>query len=163
MLRKIGWALAACGAAYAVRTMVRGARSFDYKDKVVLISGGSRGLGLVLARQLAAQGAKLALLSRDELKLREAARQLESTQAEVSYHICDIRNEAQVQSVISSVIARFGRIDVLINDAGIIQVGPLDTMTSDDYRNTMETNFYGPLYLTMTVLPHMRKNKFGRI
>lgn len=163
MLRKIAWVLAAFGAAYAIRTMVRGARSFDYKDKVVVISGGSRGLGLVLARQLAAQGAKLALLSRDELKLREAARQLESTKAEVSYHVCDVRNEAQVQSVISSVVARFGRIDVLINDAGIIQVGPLDTMTPDDYRNAMDTHFYGPLYLTMTVLPHMRHQKFGRI
>jgi short-subunit dehydrogenase len=163
MIRKIGWALAAVGAAYAVRTMVRGVRSFDYKDKVVLISGGSRGLGLVLARQLAAQGARIALLSRDELRLREAARQLESSRAEVSYHVCDIRNEAQVQSVVSSVIARFGRIDILVNDAGIIQVGPIDTMTSDDYRSAMETHFYGPLYLTMTVLPHMRKNKFGRI
>jgi short-subunit dehydrogenase len=163
MLRKIGWALAAVGAAYAVRTVIRGARNFDYKDKVVVIAGGSRGLGLVLARQLAAQGAKLALLSRDELKLREAARQLEGTNAEVSYHVCDIRNEAKVQSVISSVVARFGRIDVLINDAGVIQVGPIDTMSSDDYRNAMDTHFYGPLYLTMTVLPHMRRNKFGRI
>lgn len=167
MLRKIGWAAAAVGAtlgaALAVRTLVRNSRCFDFKDRVVVISGGSRGLGLVLARHLAAQGAKIALLSRDELKLREAARQLEMFDAEVSYHVCDVRNEAQVQSTVGSIIARFGRIDVLINDAGIIQVGPLDTMTPDDFQNAMETHFYGPLYLTMTVLPFMRRNKFGRI
>lgn len=163
MLRKIGWTLAAVGAAYAARTLLRGSRSFDYKGKVVVLTGGSRGLGLVLARQLAAQGAKLALLSRDELKLREAARQLQSSNAEVSYHVCDVRNEAQVRSAIRSVVARFGRIDVLINDAGVIQVGPIETMTTEDYKNAMDTHFYGPLYLTMSVLPEMRRQKFGRI
>jgi short-subunit dehydrogenase len=167
MLRKIGWTVAAVGAtvgaAFAMRTLIRSVRSFHMKDRVVVIAGGSRGLGLVLARQLAAQGAKIALLSRDELKLREAARQLDAFDTEVSYHVCDIRNEAQVQSTVASVLARFGKIDVLINDAGIIQVGPLDTMTPEDFKNAMETHFYGPLYLTMTVLPHMRKQKFGRI
>lgn len=163
-MMRIGLALAAiAGGAVLSRTLIRAARSFDYRGKVVLISGGSRGLGLVMARQLAAQGAKVALLARDQVKLQEAAEQLRIMDADVFVYSCDVRDRDQVGAAVDAVVAKYGPVEVLINDAGIIQVGPLDTMTTEDYRESMEVHFWGPLYLTMAVLPEMRRRNFGRI
>lgn len=160
---RLGLMAAAVTAVLMVRPLLRAARSFDYRGKVVLIAGGSRGLGLVMARQLASQGTKVALIARNEDKLREAAQQLRAMQADAYFYACDIRDQAQVQQAVEAVVANLGPIDVLINDAGVIQVGPIDTMTLDDYKEAMEVHFWGPLYLTMAAMPHMRERKFGRI
>lgn len=154
---------AVLGTAYGVRSLVRSMRAFDYNDKVVLISGGSRGLGLVMARQLVAEGAKVALIARNEEKLQGAVAELEGLGGEAFEYSCDIRDQSQADNAVLAVMRRFGPIDVLINDAGIISVGPMDTLTVEDYKESMDTHFWGPLYLTMAVLPHMRLRKFGRI
>jgi short-subunit dehydrogenase len=135
----------------------------DLTGKVVLLTGGSRGLGLELARVLARKGARLALLARDEEELGRARDALGSTNAEVEIFGCDVRYQDQVQRVVREVVDRFGRVDVLINNAGIIQVGPQETMRVSDYQEAMDTHFFGPLFLVQAVLPGMRQRRDGRI
>lgn len=152
---------AGVASALAVRTLARS--QFDYRGKVVVITGGSRGLGLAIARQLAAQGARLALLARDEGELDRAARDIAARGAPVLAVPCDVRDEPTVARAIGRVMQDWGRVDVLINNAGIIQVGPLAHMTTDDFANALATHFWGPLYTTLAVLPHMKRQGGGRI
>jgi short-subunit dehydrogenase len=141
---------------------VKALRRTNFNDKVVVITGGSRGLGLVIARQLAAEGAKLALLARDEQELIAACGELRQ-QTEVEYFVCDVTSEQKVNSAIDSVLKRFETIDVLINDAGVIQVGPVEEMTVTDFKDSMDNHFFASLYTTLAVLPTMRAKKSGRI
>jgi len=159
------FALLVAGAAAAVVApmVARSRRNCSFDHKVVVISGGSRGLGLVLARQFADEGARLVLLARGEEKLRLAAEELMARGALVHTQVCDVGDRRQVQAAIHNVVERFGTVDVLINAAGIIEVGPLDTMTLEDFRDTMDVHFWGPLYLSLSVIPLMRAQGSGRI
>jgi short-subunit dehydrogenase len=136
---------------------------YDLTGKVVLLTGGSRGLGLELARVLGRKGARLALLARDEEELARARDELRTAGAEVEIFGCDVRFQDQVQRAVREVVERFGRVDVLVNNAGIIQVGPAETMRVSDYQEAMDTHFFGPLFLVQTVLPDMRRRGEGRI
>lgn len=138
-------------------------RRYTFKDKTILITGGSRGLGLVMARQLVQQGARLAICARDEVELERAKFQLETNDQHCLTIPCDITDQAQVEQMIQKVNEHFGNIDVLINNAGIIQVGPFETMTLEDYDAAMKVHFWAPLYTTFAVLPAMRHKKAGRI
>ena len=157
--------MAALGlAVLAVPFVIRSIRRrFDFTDKVVLITGGSRGLGLVLARGLANRGAKIAICARDRAELQRAKEDLEQRGAEVFDAICDLREQAQVESMIADVRSRFGRIDVLINNAGVIQVGPLESQTQADFEEAVQIHFWAPFYAMQAVLPEMRKRGDGRI
>src|SRR5438093_6392954 len=95
-------------------------------DKVVLITGGSRGLGLVLARHICARGGNVALIARDPDELARAKADLASRGGTVLTIECDLLDAAQIQSAVQQIIDRFGKMDVLINNAGIIEVGPLE-------------------------------------
>ena len=136
---------------------------YSFADKVVLITGGSRGLGLVLARELADRGAKIAICARDRAELQRAKEDLASYGAEVFDVLCDVREQVQVDEMITDVRSRFGRIDVLINNAGVIQVGPLDAQTQADFEDAMQVHFWGPFYAMQAVLPEMRQRGDGRI
>ncbi|HZJ53235.1 MAG TPA: SDR family oxidoreductase [Myxococcaceae bacterium] len=136
---------------------------YDLRGKVVLVTGGSRGLGLELARVLARKGARLALLARDDEELARARDELRAAGAEVEIFGCDVRFQDQVQRAVREVVERFGRVDVLVNNAGVIQVGPEETMRVSDYQEAMDTHFFGPLFLVQTVLPQMRQRGSGRI
>jgi NAD(P)-dependent dehydrogenase (short-subunit alcohol dehydrogenase family) len=129
----------------------------------VLITGGSRGLGLEIARVFAAEGARLAIAGRSASTLHAARTELQKTGAEVVVITCDVRNRDQVQFAVDETARRYGRIDVLVNNAGVIQVGPFDKMTLDDYENAMATHAWGPLYSILAAVPHMRKQGGGRI
>ena len=134
-----------------------------FHDKVVLITGGSRGLGLVLARELAGRGAKLAICARDGAELERARAELAGRGAEVLAVECDVSLPAQAQSLVDQTLHRFGRLDVLINNAGIIQVAPVESMGLRDYREAMEINYFGMVQVTLAALPHMRKRRKGSI
>jgi NAD(P)-dependent dehydrogenase (short-subunit alcohol dehydrogenase family) len=136
---------------------------FSYRDKVALITGGSRGLGLELARQLCEQGARVAILARDLEELSRAKQDLEKRPGQVLSVQCDLLDAAQMQSAIDRITGAFGRIDVLINNAGIIQVGPLEHMKIDDFDRAMQLHFWAPFVLTMQLVPGMRANGGGRI
>ncbi len=136
---------------------------FSLKNKVVLITGGSRGLGLVLARQIADEGAKVAICSRSDDNLRRASEDLASRTTEHLAVPCDIREKRQVEDMIHKIKAEMGSIDILINNAGVVQVGPLETMKEEDYESAMKVHFWGPFYTINEVLPDMIKRKNGRI
>jgi NAD(P)-dependent dehydrogenase (short-subunit alcohol dehydrogenase family) len=136
---------------------------YDFEDKVVLITGGSRGLGLVLARELASRGARIAICARDRDELQRAKENLESEGAEVFDAICDVREQGDVENLVADVRARFGKIDVLINNAGVIQVGPLESQTQADFEDAMRIHFWGPFYTMRAVMPEMKRRRDGRI
>jgi NAD(P)-dependent dehydrogenase (short-subunit alcohol dehydrogenase family) len=164
--RSTGLALIAAGAATAIVLRAgRVRRVYDFSGKSVVITGGSRGLGLVLARQLAAEGARLTLVARDDNELGRAAADIRDRQpsAEVLIVRADVGERDDVERTISQAIGRYGGIDVLINNAGVIQVGPLDHMQPSDYEDAMRTHFWGPLFMVLAALPHMRKAGGGRI
>lgn len=162
--RRMNRLLLAGGAIAAVAAIARFARRpFDLRGKVVLITGGSRGLGLLLAREVASRGAKVAICSRDKATLARAADDLRRRGATVLALTCDVTRQDDVRRTIHQVLADWGRIDVLINNAGIIQSGPMEVMTLDDYRQAMDTHYWGPLYAILEVLPSMRRRGGGRI
>jgi NAD(P)-dependent dehydrogenase (short-subunit alcohol dehydrogenase family) len=136
---------------------------YDLRNKTVLITGGSRGLGLVMAREFAREGARLVLCARDEEELQRAQGDIEDYGVEVMTVPCDITNKQSVDDMVAAVNSRFGGVDVLVNNAGVIQVGPLEVMTMEDFEIAMQAHFWGPLYTTMAVLPSMRQKKSGRI
>jgi len=151
------------GVLVAARSLTRKISQYDLKDRVVLITGGSRGLGLVMAREFAHQGARIGICARDDEELQRARIDLENRGATVLAVKCDVTNNSEVIGMIEAVRDHFGGIDVLVNNAGMIQVGPLETMTHEDFHQAMLTHFWGPLNTTMAVLPEMRRRKSGRI
>ncbi len=159
------WMLAALGlgGALAVRALVKRGYEYDLRGKTVLITGGSRGLGLVMAREFADEGARLAICARSPGELERARADLAARGAEVFAFPCDVTDRAQVNELVQVVRQHFGSLDVLVNNAGIIQVGPLEVMTLDDYEQAMNAHFWGPLYATLAALPHMRQQGHGRI
>lgn len=158
----VGLAIA-WGAYKLAETAVRQSRRFAWRNRVVLISGGSRGLGLVLARELVRRGAKVMICARTAADVASAVGELEAQGGEVGGLTCDVRDRDQVQQVAAATVRRWGRIDVLFNVAGIMQVGPLDSMTLDDFHTAMDINCWGPLHTTLAVLPMMRRQQWGRI
>jgi NAD(P)-dependent dehydrogenase (short-subunit alcohol dehydrogenase family) len=156
-----GLLVGAALAGVAGAALLRRRRRLELAGRVVLITGGSRGLGLQLAREFANQGAHLALLARDEDELERAAAELEGVQVELL--ACDLRRAEQVSQAVDQVANRFGRLDVLVNNAGTIRVGPVDNLGLEAFRDEMDTNFFGALHATLAALPHLRRGGEGRL
>ncbi len=163
---KNGWWLATAlgisvAAAYAA--LRRRRSDYEWENKVVLITGGSRGLGLVLARALAARGARIAIVARDAEELERAGTDLRQGGAAVFQTVCDVRNQSEVERAVEAVRSYYGQIDVLINNAGVIQVGPLEVQTQTDFESAMAVHFWGAFYMMQAVLPEMKRCGAGRI
>jgi NAD(P)-dependent dehydrogenase (short-subunit alcohol dehydrogenase family) len=157
-----GALLAGLGIGYWLISMLRRqARRMDFTGKTVVITGGSRGLGLEMARLLARDGANLALLARNDSDLSAARSELMGADAHIVTIPCDVGERRQVQSAIQQVMDAYGRIDVLINNAGIIQVAPIEHQKIEDYENAMAVHFWGPLYTMTEVIPIMRRQGSG--
>jgi short-subunit dehydrogenase len=138
-------------------------RSYDLNGKTVLLTGGSRGLGLTMARQLVQSGAQVALCARDEAELQRVQTELKQHSGEILALTCDVTDQTQVEQMVQQVKERFGAIDILINNAGTDIVGPLESLTMQDYDDTMKLHFWAPLYTSYAVLPEMRQRRAGRI
>ena len=146
---------------------MHGVFNSPWKDKVVVITGGSRGLGLEMARVWIKQGASVSICSRTDADLIRATGELcRLTDQEIGDRVfsqmCDITSQEQVERFVSATTEHFGAIDVVVNNAGIIQTGPVACMTLDDYRQAMDTHFWGPLFLIQAALPQLRERQ-GRI
>jgi NAD(P)-dependent dehydrogenase (short-subunit alcohol dehydrogenase family) len=136
---------------------------FSFSGKSVLITGGSRGLGLLMARQICAEGGRVALLARDATELRRARNELLEAGGEAITIVCDLLDRRQIDDAIEKVLARFGGVDVLINNAGIIEVGPLVHMKREDFEKSMSVHFWAPFHLIWKLVPQMRRRGGGRI
>jgi short-subunit dehydrogenase len=150
-------------AGVATRAIKNAMTSVTLAGKVVLITGGSRGLGLALAEECARQGCKVAICARNEEVLRRAENELRDKGAQVFAIRCDVTKVNEIEQMISAVIAHYGHIDVLINNAGTIVVGPLSAMTPEDFEEAMNVMYWGPVHTTLRVLPHMLQRRQGSI
>ncbi|HZU75288.1 MAG TPA: SDR family oxidoreductase [Dehalococcoidia bacterium] len=163
-ISRAGLALAGAAAALgglALASRVR--RGERLSDQVALITGGSRGLGFLLARELTSEGCRVAICARDPAELERARQELAGAGADVLAVLCDVGERGQVERMVARVNEHYGRIDVLINNAGIIQVGPLDQMRVEDFQQALDVMFWGVVYPTLAVLPQMRARRSGRI
>lgn len=136
---------------------------FDFQDKVALISGGSRGLGLQIAKEICARGGKVALLARDNAELERAKNDLARFKTDVLTLQCDLLESAQIQSAVQEALQHFRKIDILVNNAGIIEVGPVAHMQFKDFDRAMRLHFWAPFILYFLVSPQMRSRGGGRI
>lgn len=164
--RNLLWTAGLMTAGYFLNNWVKKTlRRFDYKNKVILITGGSRGLGLVLARELARRGAHLALLARDQAELDNAKNDILRLYPECEVHLvpCDVKDASQITWAIKKVLIHFGTLDMLINNAGIITVMPYENAEEKDFKESMDTHFWAPFHMTEAVLPHFKTNGGGRI
>src|SRR5207244_1896686 len=148
----------ACITARAIRTV-----RYTLRDKVAVITGGSRGLGLVLARHICARGGRVALIARDPEALARAKADLAPHVSVVLTIECDLLDAEQIRPAVRRIIDRFGKIDILINNAGIIEVGPLEHMTPEDFERAMRLHFWAPFELISQIVPEMRIWGGGRI
>ena len=150
----------AVGAGLATREAVRRLRRpFDLRGRVALVTGGSRGLGFAIAEELAGKGARVVICARDEGRLERARALLAARGADVRAVRCDVSDRGQVERMVEEA----GRIDVLVNNAGVIAVGPLETQGIEDFEQTHAIMFWGTVYPTYAVLPQMRARGEGRI
>jgi short-subunit dehydrogenase len=136
---------------------------YSFRGKVALVTGGSRGLGLLIARELAKEGGRVAICARDPAELEAAHEELSREGAEILAVCCDLTDPDQIRHVAAETRRMLGSIDILINNAGMIQVGPAVEMELSDFENAMALHFFAPLRLTLAVLPEMRARRSGRI
>lgn len=129
---------------------------------VALVAGASRGLGLLIARELLRRGYQVAICARDAAEVEHAATML-SSEGTVRPYVCDVADREQVQQLVSRVEEELGPVGALFSVAGVIQVGPAEAMTLEDFDQAIGTMLWGPVQLAWTVLPSMRERGHGRI
>lgn len=161
--KTLRWAAAGVGVLLVAHAVIKELTKFNLSGKVVLITGGSRGLGLVLARHLADKGAKLAICARSADHLELARQELDAMGAEVIAMTSDVTKNEEVKSLIRDVINHYGKMDVLINNAGIIQVSHQYLKGIEEYEVALQTSFWAQLYAMQAVIPHFIDRGHGRI
>jgi NAD(P)-dependent dehydrogenase (short-subunit alcohol dehydrogenase family) len=157
-------AVAGIATALAAGLLIRRRRRWDLTDRTVLVTGGSRGLGLLAAEELLRAGARVAICARDRDTLDRARAQLaRAPSGRVLAIPCDVSVREDVESMVRHVREQLGPIDAVINNAGTIIVGPAELMELEDFEAAMDVNFWGPLHVILAVLPEMQRRRAGRI
>lgn len=160
------WATVAAGAVAAgvvVNAAARRARRFDPRNKVVIVSGGGRGLGYAIAEEFAARGALLAICGRDFRHVAAAVRRFEQRGVPVYGAACDMSDSEQVEEFFADVAEQYGGIDIVVNNAGECFVGPAVHLQQRDMEHALRSIFWTVYHGTMTALPYLRANGQGRI
>lgn len=135
----------------------------ELDGKVALVTGAGRGIGRGIARGLAAEGASLVLAARSEPELKEAAAEITAAGSQVLTVRTDVTDEAQVRKLFADAMARYGRLDVLVNNAGAFDGGPLDQLSLEAWNKVIATNLTGPFLCTREALRIMKPQGVGRI
>lgn len=133
------------------------------KDKVVIITGASSGLGEATARRLSERGAKLVLAARREERLDKLTEELKANGGEAIWQTTDVTDRKQVEALAKTAKETFGRIDVLINNAGLMPLAPLDSLKVDEWDQMVDVNIKGVMYGIAAVLPTMREQHSGHV
>ena len=161
-----GAAATAAGTAAGYKLLTHAVRGgYSFAGKTCVVTGGSRGFGLVLARKLVRAGASVAVCARDDDQVRRAADELarRSDPRRVVGGVCDVTDRGDVRRFLGLVTEKLGPVDVLVNNAGLISFGPQASLTPQDYEDSLKTHFWGPYFFTEEVLPHMRRRRAGRV
>ncbi len=132
-------------------------------SRIAIVTGASRGLGFACARRLAADGLGVALVGRDEAALEQAATALESEGAAVLVVTADVRDRDACHDVVAATVSRFGRVDVLVNAAGVFPRRPVLDLSADDWHDVLDVNVLGTYFMMIEAIPHMREIGGGRI
>jgi NADP-dependent 3-hydroxy acid dehydrogenase YdfG len=135
----------------------------NIRGKVIVITGASSGLGEAAARRLSAEGATVVLGARRTERLASLSRELGTKGGKSLVVATDVTNRAQVQKLVDSAVETFGRIDVLINNAGVMPLSPLANLKVDEWDRMIDVNIKGVLYGIAAALPHMQREKAGHI
>lgn len=144
--------------------MLPGIKLFDLTGRTAIITGGSKGLGSAMAEGLASAGADLLLISRNQEEVEETAARIQSDYGNRVIGIkTDVTNADQVATMTDRAMTEFGKIDILINNAGINTRGPIDGLTLEEFQEVQNVNVTGPWLCTKAVVPHMKQEKYGRI
>ncbi len=137
------------------------ANQFDVSDMVILVSGGSRGIGLAIARAFAERGARVVVTGRDEDALLAACATIEPNPHRMGHRTCDVADTGSIEACVDSVVEEYGRIDTLINCAGINKRMPAVDYTPDDYDQIMDINLRGAFFMAQAVGKQMIAQGFG--
>ena len=129
------------------------------KNKVVILTGASSGIGKACAQEFCKQGARLMLAARNEEKLKELNDILNQSGGQSNYMVTDVSNELDCKNMINKTIEIYGSVDVLINNAGISMRAIFNDLDIRAFENVMKVNFYGTIYCTKYALPHILKSK----
>lgn len=141
-----------------------GIKQFDLTNRLAIITGGSKGLGLAMASGLASAGANVALVSRTLEEAQEAAEEIQAQYGTRAIGLqADVRDEKEMEGMAHEAMDQFGRIDILINSAGINIRGPIDELTLEDFSEVMDINVNGTWLASRAVIAHMKQAGSGRI
>ncbi|WP_437205630.1 SDR family NAD(P)-dependent oxidoreductase [Planctomicrobium sp. SH664] len=144
--------------------MLPGIKQFDLSGKVILVTGGSKGLGAAMAEGFASAGGELVVVSRHVEESQALAATLAAQYGRRAIGLAaDVSQAAEVQQMVEAALQEFGRIDVLVNNAGINIRGPIDELTIEQFRKCQAVNVEGPWLCAQAVVPHMKKQGSGRI
>jgi NAD(P)-dependent dehydrogenase (short-subunit alcohol dehydrogenase family) len=138
-------------------------RGHDLAGEVAIVTGASRGLGLLLARELSRRSCPVVICARDRAELDRAAAELRSGGAEVTAVACDVTSPDAPQQLVDTAMQRYGRLDILVSNAGLIRVGPVESTSPADYETAWRTMGLAPIRLALAALPVMRRQGHGRI
>ncbi len=140
-----------------------GTVSFDFKDEVVVVTGGSRGLGLEIAHAFGQAGAKVVITARREQWLNEAEKFLKDQAIAVDAMICDVADATSVEQMVQQTLEKNGKIDVLVNNAGLTWGAPAETMPLERWRQVIDANITGTFLMSQAVGRHMLERTKGVI
>ncbi len=136
----------------------------EFLNKTIIITGASVGIGKATAIEFAKEGANVCLVDIDATTLQEATNTVKELGANVSSYVCDVSDEQRVREVVQDVIGKYGKIDILINNAGLWRMWkPFVETISDEWKKKLNVNVLGLMYFTHEVLPNMIENSYGRI
>ncbi|MGN7484998.1 SDR family oxidoreductase [Priestia megaterium] len=133
------------------------------QDKVVIITGASSGIGETTAKELASKGAKLVLAARREDRLKKLQEEIQNNGGEAIYKVTDVTSHEQMEELAEYALKEFGKIDVMVNNAGLMPLSPLHEKKINEWDTMIDVNIKGVLYGIGAVLPSMRERKEGHI
>jgi len=132
--------------------------------RTALITGGSRGLGLAMARRFAASGADVAILARDPVSLEQAAAEVATTaRGQVAAFPCDVSRADEIAAAHAQVMQRFGKVDILVNNAGTSRTGKFEDITDEVWQGDLDLKLFAAIRLARLVFPGMRARRWGRV
>ncbi|NRA31102.1 MAG: SDR family oxidoreductase [Parvularculaceae bacterium] len=137
--------------------------SENIENKVVVITGGSSGLGEAMARHLAKLGAKVVLGARREDNLKKIVADIQSEGGEAAYAVCDVTVREDVDALVQKAISSFGGLDVMVNNAGLMAIAPVSALRVEEWDRMIDINVKGVLYGVAAALPIFREQKSGHI